>query len=253
MQRLVVGTDGRIRFSYVLPSAAELTRGNGVVSITFFDGGNQETIVRPIPIVLGKMFVDFYPEGGDLVSGVSNRVYFQARTAADKPADLQGRIVDPAGAVVASIRTLTDGQEPGVNQGMGAFEITPRLNPRYELKIDSPTGMHRHGRRPALCAACRQGRRRRVAPSQGSCGRHDRLEVTSADKDRRLMVGAYCRGNFLTRSMWMRWQASVPRRRCVLPRPSAASNASRCSISRMGNCCRSRSVWFFASLLSYLA
>ncbi|HWY86856.1 MAG TPA: MG2 domain-containing protein, partial [Gemmataceae bacterium] len=81
LQRLRVAPDGRIRFSYTLPPVAEMPGGNGIVSLTYFDGGTQETVVRPIPIVLNKMFVDFYPEGGDLISGLSNRVYFQARTS----------------------------------------------------------------------------------------------------------------------------------------------------------------------------
>ena len=46
--------------------------------------GVVETIVRPIPIVLNKLQVEFFPEGGDLVAGVVNRVYFQALTPLGK-------------------------------------------------------------------------------------------------------------------------------------------------------------------------
>ena len=197
LQRLRVAPDGRIRFSYTLPSVAEMPRGNGIVSITFFDGGTQETVVRPIPIVLNKMFVDFYPEGGDLISGLPNRVYFQARTATDKPADLQGRIVDQAGAVVAKALTLTDNQEPGVNQGMGAFEFTPQSGQKYELKIDSPTGMH--DQNGSLHYYLPSAKAEGVVLKLPSGVAHDTIdvEVTSAGKDRRLLVGAYCRGKQL--------------------------------------------------------
>ena len=51
-----------------------------------------ETIVRPIPIVLKKLQVEFFPEGGDLVAGLPNRVYFQARTPLGKPAELKGTL-----------------------------------------------------------------------------------------------------------------------------------------------------------------
>ena len=49
------------------------------LNLTFTDGGRVETLVKPIPIVLKKYAIDFYPEGGDFVAGVPNRVYFQVR------------------------------------------------------------------------------------------------------------------------------------------------------------------------------
>ena len=66
------------------------SKGEGSLSVKFTDGGNVETLVKPIPIVLKKLEVEFYPEGGDLVAGAANRVYFQARTTLGKPADLEG-------------------------------------------------------------------------------------------------------------------------------------------------------------------
>ena len=171
--------------------------GNGIVSIVFNDGATTETIVRPIPIVLGKLFVDFYPEGGDLIAGLANRVYFQARTSTNKPADLQGRIVDQAGAVLANVHTLTDNQEPGVNQGMGVFKFTPVANAKYELKIDSPTGMHgKDGMQHYFLPSVKESGALLRLP-QGVVENTIAVEVTSADSDRQLLVGAYCRGKLL--------------------------------------------------------
>ena len=152
---------------------------------------------RPIPMVSSKMIVDFYPEGGDLINGLSNRVYFQARTSAGMPADLQGRIIDQTGTTVARIRTLTDSQEPGVNQGMGAFEFTPQGNQKYELKIESPAGMH--GKDGALRYFLPTAEAGGVALHlpRGVVDETIDIEVTSADKDRHLLVGAYCRGKML--------------------------------------------------------
>src|SRR5262249_29408063 len=87
---------GSVRFN--LPKQME--RGEASLSVVFTDGANQETLVRPIPVVLKKLNLEFFPEGGDLVAGVPNRVYFQARTTLDKPAELQGQIVDAAGKAV---------------------------------------------------------------------------------------------------------------------------------------------------------
>jgi hypothetical protein len=196
--RNFVDADGRIRSPAItLPGIEQMSKGQGIVSVTFDDGGNRETIVRPVPIVLGKVLVDFYPEGGDLVTGLANRVYFQATTATGKPADLQGRVVGPDGAVVAKVNTLTDNQEPGVNQGMGVFTFTPEINKKYELKIDAPSGMHGKdgSKRYVLPTAKPNGVVLKVP--QGVVDASIDVEVTSADRDRQLLVGAYCRGKLL--------------------------------------------------------
>ncbi len=193
-----LGPDGRATYPPItLPGPQQMPQGNGVVSIVISDGATNETVVRPIPIVLGKLFVDFYPEGGDLIAGLPNRVYFQARTSTGKPADVQGRIVDQAGALVAKALTLTDDKEPGVNQGMGVFEFTPLANSKYELKIDSPTGMHgQDGTQHYFLPAGKEGGVVLRLP-QGVVDNTIEVEVTSADKDRHLLVGAYCRGKLL--------------------------------------------------------
>ena len=68
----------------------------------------------------------YFPEGGYLIAGAPNRVYFSARTTLDKPAELQGRLVDQDGKEVTAVRTLNDDKEAGVNQGLGASTFTPR-------------------------------------------------------------------------------------------------------------------------------
>src|SRR5262249_23932280 len=118
-------------------------------SVQFTDGGAIEAIVRPIPIVVGRMRVDFFPEGGDLIAGQPNRVYFTARTTIGKPAEGKGRIVDAAGKTVVEMATLARENKPAGNQGMGAFTFTPTAGQRYEMIIDSPPGLVL---RPALPA-----------------------------------------------------------------------------------------------------
>src|SRR5947209_10286836 len=88
-------SDGAVAIRFTLPKQIE--KGDGAVTVVFTDGGNRESLVKPIPIALKKLFLDFCAEGGDLVAGAPNRVYFQARTTLGKPADLKGRIVDETG------------------------------------------------------------------------------------------------------------------------------------------------------------
>jgi hypothetical protein len=74
--------------------------------------------------------IDFYPESGDLVAGISNRVYFHASGEQGQPVCVQGRIVDQAN------RWQTDVQSE--LQGRGQFVVTPEPDQRYRLEIASP-------------------------------------------------------------------------------------------------------------------
>jgi hypothetical protein len=183
---------GKVRFTFTLPPAQNIPRGQGTVAIEFNDGAGPETIVRSIPIVLKKLHVEFFPEGGDLIQGVSNRLYFQARTTLGKAAELKGKIVDQTGAEVAQLATFHDDQEPAINQGQGAFTFTPQMGKRYELKIDAPIGIE--GKYP-LPAAKPEGV---VLHLSKPVAEHVlEAEVTSADRARQLLVGVYCRGKLL--------------------------------------------------------
>src|SRR5262249_55123053 len=131
---------GTVAVRFKLP--AQIERGQGSLSVEFSDGANVETLVRPIPIALKKLQIEFFPEGGDLIAGVPNRVYFQARTMLGKPAEITGRIVDQREKpVVDNVQTLNDDKEPGVNQGMGTFRFTPVAGKKYQLTVDSPAGI----------------------------------------------------------------------------------------------------------------
>jgi hypothetical protein len=199
--KVVKGTDsgislrtdaqGAVSVRFRLPDRIE--QGEATVGIRFTDGGNQETLVRPIPIVLKKLNVEFFPEGGDLVAGLSNRVYFQARTTRGKPAELKGRIVDADGKVLARVQTLNDDKEPGANQGMGVFDLDrPVAGQKYELEIDSPAGIEGRYVLPEVKA---DG----VVLTIPRAVITDDIPVTvrNGTRKRKLLVGAYCRGHLM--------------------------------------------------------
>lgn len=108
-------------------------------SVEIDDGNSRETLVKTIPIDIGKIDVAFYPEGGELVAGLENRVYFTARNRSGKPVHLSGEIVgdgDEDGGprrVVAPVETVHD--------GMGTFSFVPRAGKSYRLKIKKPRGI----------------------------------------------------------------------------------------------------------------
>src|SRR5262249_9755972 len=81
----MVDGSGNANATFKLPSP--ISRGEGVIAMTVQDGGTVETATKTIPILLQTVDLNFYPEGGDLVAGLPNRVYFEGKTPTQKPAN----------------------------------------------------------------------------------------------------------------------------------------------------------------------
>ncbi|MCE9530738.1 MAG: alpha-2-macroglobulin [Planctomycetes bacterium] len=130
--------EGVVRLKMTVP--AKVTKGEGSITVTFTDGGESEPIIRPLPLIGRELNVEFFPEGGYLIEGVENRVYFQATTPKGKPADVKGYITDGR-KVVAEVATLTDADLPGVNRGQGVVTFKPVAGKTYYLKVQKPLGI----------------------------------------------------------------------------------------------------------------
>jgi len=118
-----------VRFS--LPP--EIDVGDGLLTVMVEDGGVTESISRRVPIVMRRMQLSLYPEGGDLVAGLESRVYFAARDPLGKPADVRGRVVDDHGQVVAELESH--------KHGLGRFALLPATGRRYMVEIDQPANI----------------------------------------------------------------------------------------------------------------
>ncbi len=115
------------------PLPADIARGEGSLAMAIEDGGVVETASKTIPILLQTVDLTLYPEGGELVAGWPNRVYFEAFTPAKKPADLSGVILDAENHEVATFRSE--------HEGRGRFDLTPQKGGKYTLKITQPSGI----------------------------------------------------------------------------------------------------------------
>jgi len=145
MPRFKLGTDGRgdglVRFT--LPQQIEA--GDGLLTVMVEDGGVTESITRRIPILLKQVRIALFPEGGNLVAGLQTRVYFGAVNAQGKPADIEGRVVDDRGRVVARFRSYF--------HGLGRMDLTPRADRRYHAEVTRPTGIDARFELPPVRAA----------------------------------------------------------------------------------------------------
>jgi len=186
---------GEVSITFKLPR--EIAKGDARLDV-FFADVLEEPLVRAIPIVLKKVELEFFPEGGDLVAGVPNRVYFQARTVLGRPADVSGRILDAANKPVAQISTLkldASDKTPGLQQGMGLFEFTPAAKGTYRVVVDTPTGIAESFPLPTVVA---DGVALAVPNGVIDPSKPIQMRLHSVGKDRELLVAAYCRGVLLT-------------------------------------------------------
>ena len=189
--RFQTDSSGRVVLKFKLP--AVIQKGQASISVVFDDGGNTETLVKPVPVVVNKLDMEFFPEGGDLIQGIKSRIYFQARTPLGKPADVVASVFENGVEILNQVKTLTDEKDPGINQGLGKFELTPKKGASYDVKITSPMGMAGSFKLPAAKDA---GTVLRVVDNIVRPGQPLKVEVNSTVKSR-LMVGVYCRGRLL--------------------------------------------------------
>lgn len=129
-----VDESGICTASFKLPNT--ISEGYGTLAFSIKDGGVVENASKSIPILLNTVKLDIYPEGGELVSGLSNRVYLQAYQSNGKPADLAGALhwkEDKATGVVCDFRTE--------HEGRGRIEFVPRQGRNYYLSLSEPAGI----------------------------------------------------------------------------------------------------------------
>ncbi|HYX09670.1 MAG TPA: hypothetical protein VE912_23280, partial [Bacteroidales bacterium] len=82
---------------------------------------------------LGKeVDLQFYPEGGDMVTGLTSRIAFKAVNGLGKGIDITGIVTDKKGSQVAELVSK--------HLGTGFFTITPSPNEKYKVIVKDPSG-----------------------------------------------------------------------------------------------------------------
>ena len=123
--------NGTALIKFNLPK--DLSTNDGLVNIIIDYQGQAESISRSIPIVLNKVTVQLLPEGGHLVNGLKGRVAFRAANEFGKPADISGVVVNSKGEEITKFESY--------HQGMGSFDLTPKADEKYTVKITKPVGV----------------------------------------------------------------------------------------------------------------
>lgn len=138
--KAVTGNEGIMHLKFKLPK--KLNSNDGLLNVMLNYDGINESISRSIPIVLNKISLKFYPEGGDLVANIPNKVAFKALNEFGKPADITGEIIDEEGKVVSTFSSY--------HQGMGAFILPCAEGVNYTAKITQPKGIEQEFALPEM-------------------------------------------------------------------------------------------------------
>ncbi|WP_285010608.1 carboxypeptidase regulatory-like domain-containing protein [Pedobacter faecalis] len=89
--------------------------------------------------------LQFFPEGGELISGIPLKVGFKAINAAGLGADIKGTVTDGGGATVLQIASS--------HLGMGSFMFTPEEGKSYKASVNFPDGSTKTYDLPKVVAA----------------------------------------------------------------------------------------------------
>jgi hypothetical protein len=91
-----------------------------VLKTQISEGTEERVIYEP-------MDLQFFPEGGELISGINSIVAFKATDASGASLDVRGIVVDNADNEIATIETS--------NLGMGRLLMTPEPDQTYRAKV----------------------------------------------------------------------------------------------------------------------
>jgi len=176
---------GRAKVAFNLPK--KLKSNDGLLNIMLAYKGQTESISRSIPIVLGNIDLQFYPEGGELVEGMIGNLGFKALNEFGKPADIKGKIYDQNNKVVATFASY--------HQGMGKVAIAPQEGQQYYAEITHPANITQ---KYSLPQVRKQGYTLNVK-SQNKQGIH--LDVISSKEEELFVVAQHRNNIFFTKDI----------------------------------------------------
>lgn len=125
------GVPRMFEFQARIPDKLRSAGKGGVPFALQVADGNKKTELRGnLPIAPTDFTVDFFPEGGDLIAGVPNRVFYRVRSKTGEPITGEGRVMLFAGAE----RVIPEA-DSDYHLGMGYIDFTPQPRQTYVVRI----------------------------------------------------------------------------------------------------------------------
>jgi anti-sigma factor RsiW len=128
--QLLTDAEGNARFDVVVPK--ELPPGDLLLEMQIHDGKTNDKVQQIIKVERPNLGAEFFPEGGDLVANVPNRVYFRLNVAQGMPLDLEGVVEDSKKQEVARVQI-----NAGRQQSLGVVTFTPTFGEVYRFRLSA--------------------------------------------------------------------------------------------------------------------
>ncbi|MGY8770971.1 MAG: hypothetical protein ACKVH8_21380, partial [Pirellulales bacterium] len=228
IQTVETSDDGEVELDFKLAENVTWGKEN---HLFLYDEKNDWGYVQPIPVATNEVDVQFYPEGGKLVAGFENRVYFHAVDAKQQPVNINGTIVDSNGKSVAEVNAVT--------LGRGVFKFAPEAtSDNYRLKLagtdnsspgnNSPSKQSRVIELPAVQPAENFG----LNVSNSVCQADDKLNINVASKvpNQRLGIIAYNNDVPVAQHFWSTGDSAPSLEQVELNIPEEIAGVSRITL-----------------------
>jgi hypothetical protein len=97
--------------------------------VTDITSGNG-SITTPVPVKSNSIQFTAFPEGGNLVSGIQNRLAFKAVNTNGEPVDIRGNLFEDNTPIM---------EFKSAHAGMGSFEFIPSIDKKYIIRLSDPS------------------------------------------------------------------------------------------------------------------
>ena len=189
------GEAKQFNFELVIPPTASADKKQLGLSIEFGDG--KRALNAVIPLQPTEFAIDLFPEGGDLVAGVQNRVFYRVRSKLGEPVTGEGQVI--------LLSEKNDVIDSSYQLGMGYLDFTPELNEKYTIRITTPRKVENVPNPFANLGIRAEGVVLQVAElgedrapcAVGTQGDPIRLTLRSKGPARKLLLLAHCRGQIV--------------------------------------------------------
>lgn len=150
------------------------------------DGEKRQEFRGVVPLEPTDYDIDLFPEGGDLIAGVENRVYYRVRAKSGEPTLSDGQVI-----LITGKNEIVDSP---YKLGLGYFDFTPDTKETYTIRITSPVKTSEVAQPFAKLGVRAGGVVLHVPTAVGKQGDPIRLTLRNQGPARKLLLVAQCRG-----------------------------------------------------------
>ena len=135
--KLKTDENGKVTIPFTIPAK---TNGEPFICELSDSRGDWKHEVF-LPSNLDPVVIRFYPEGGNLITGVPTKVGFTAFNKWGIPVDVEGSVLNQDGELVTPVKTLT--------KGLGLLSIVSPGQQKYKLLLSGKVGQNQSFELPA--------------------------------------------------------------------------------------------------------